>query len=458
MLCPTRARMKNVITFISFAAASLLLSSCTLDWDNLTGDATNDGTIDTTTDMCPAGLTLCGGVCVDTMSDINHCGGCGNTCEPGLHASPLCDEGECKSECLGGWTDEDGDGDCETCVPTGPEACNGVDDNCNGAIDEDFECIAGAEVGCTTECGSLGIGTCGPDCEPPGAADCTPPIEQCNGDDDDCDGVCDNGYECCRGGSETGDACEDGGVNRRECNDACFWGEWICVEEGECAPGDTQSCELCGTRTCGDSGTWGACLDRGECETGDTEDRDCGNCGTQGRSCSGSCEWSAWTPCSGEGECERGRTETDDCGYCGTRSRTCSDSCTWGSWSGCSGEGECERGRTETDDCGYCGTRSRTCSDSCNWGSWGSCSGEGECEANTASACPECGQKFCGSDCRWIRDSGGNLCCSMVDNNGDNRPDTDCGYVWQYCTGCGESCCWQWCNFSGYWYDCSPGC
>jgi hypothetical protein len=42
---------------------------------------------------CSGGLTACGGGCVDTGSDVNNCGGCGNACGP---VASVCEGGDCK--------------------------------------------------------------------------------------------------------------------------------------------------------------------------------------------------------------------------------------------------------------------------------------------------------------------------------------------------------------------------
>ncbi|MEM9191626.1 MAG: putative metal-binding motif-containing protein [Myxococcota bacterium] len=69
--------------------------------------------------------------------------------------------------------------------PGFPGTCNGCDDNDNGVADEGFECAVGATTACTTACGSPGVTTCAADCTP-GA--CLGSVEACNYCDDDGDG------------------------------------------------------------------------------------------------------------------------------------------------------------------------------------------------------------------------------------------------------------------------------
>ncbi|MGE0792435.1 MAG: putative metal-binding motif-containing protein [Sandaracinaceae bacterium] len=79
------------------------------------------------------------------------------------------------------------------------ETCNGLDDDCDGQRDEAFACARGGAVACTTSCGSTGAGVCSDACELPDAAACTPPVETCNGVDDDCDTIPDDGFACAAG-------------------------------------------------------------------------------------------------------------------------------------------------------------------------------------------------------------------------------------------------------------------
>ncbi len=88
-----------------------------------------------------------------------------NCCAPGDRRPCGSDVGACRT----GEQTCNPDRAWEGCTAVGPEAeqCNGDDDDCDGRVDE----------GLTNACG-----TCG-----------GPPRERCNGDDDDCDGQIDEG-------------------------------------------------------------------------------------------------------------------------------------------------------------------------------------------------------------------------------------------------------------------------
>jgi hypothetical protein len=116
------------------------------------------------------------------------------------------------------------------CTPPA-EGCTGMDDDCDGDIDEASECTAGMTRSCTTSCGSTGIETCGGGCT---FGSCAPPTEICNGADDDCDGACDDGFTCCRGSSR---ACNTLGMGFTS-------GTAIC--RTNCGSFDTAGCSLCG--------------------------------------------------------------------------------------------------------------------------------------------------------------------------------------------------------------------
>ncbi len=71
-----------------------------------------------------------------------------------------------------------------------PETCDGVDNNCNGVSDDGFACVRGRSgISCLTGCGTVGAYTCSATCAPGACA----AIEVCNGCDDDGDGSVDEG-------------------------------------------------------------------------------------------------------------------------------------------------------------------------------------------------------------------------------------------------------------------------
>ncbi len=124
------------------------------------------------TDGGPCTGALCGGACVDTTTDPNHCGGCSRTCVI-PHATAACGAGSCAiGRCTAGFSDCDGDpsNGCERSVA----------------------CTSGES--CTTSCGSAGTIACTGTC----ASTCMPPAESCNLLDDDCDGSCESGLSGCR--------------------------------------------------------------------------------------------------------------------------------------------------------------------------------------------------------------------------------------------------------------------
>ncbi len=135
----------------------------------------------------------------DGAADEGLAGNC--ACEPGetqgCYGGPANTEGV--GACVGGTqTCEDlgrGYGACEGEIRPGAEVCNGDDDDCDGATDEDV----GVGAACT-----VGVGACAREgrrrCDAEAGAQCdaapgVPQLERCNGADDDCDGRTDEGFE-----------------------------------------------------------------------------------------------------------------------------------------------------------------------------------------------------------------------------------------------------------------------
>lgn len=107
--------------------------------------------------------------------------------------------------CLASVWDADGDGegsalcggvDCDDTngdiFAAQNESCDDIDNNCDGRVDENCDCAPiGAMQECPTDCGSTGM----QECVGGEWADCVPPVEVCNGVDDDCDGFTDQGFD-----------------------------------------------------------------------------------------------------------------------------------------------------------------------------------------------------------------------------------------------------------------------
>ena len=124
------------------------------------------------------------------------------TCSP-VASNPNCNQGGNQGGEQGGH--QDGHVDCDSCEASGTncpdgdvaDLCDAVDNDCDGSIDEDFQ-AQGIECG-VGACASIGdvrcengqeINTCIA-AEPNEAED----DSVCNGDDDDCDGNVDEGFQ-----------------------------------------------------------------------------------------------------------------------------------------------------------------------------------------------------------------------------------------------------------------------
>ena len=141
----------------------------------------------------------------------------------------------------------------DDCSPSAPapndESCNGSDDDCNGVVDEDYAPL-------TTSCGvgacsgvgetSCVLGQAIDSCQPGAPA---PTDASCNGSDDDCDGASDEDFvPSCAGGSVQ--TCVSGTLQNLSCSDgnACN-GEESC-SAGQCQTGtppeldDDNTCTL----------------------------------------------------------------------------------------------------------------------------------------------------------------------------------------------------------------------
>jgi hypothetical protein len=155
---------------------------------------------------------------------------------------------------------------------------------------------------------------------------------------------------------------------------------------GSCTPGeviDLGTCELCGVsrKICDENGTFGApvCEEQGECEAGAEQSQDCGNCGTQTRTCDSTCTWGAFGACGGGGDCAPGAV-ANDCTHEGVldpcQSRTCKTDCTWGAC-GTKAGAVCPWNNGKKWQCCGGGSWQYCNKDTCNWHPCAACSGCG---------------------------------------------------------------------------------
>jgi hypothetical protein len=162
----------------------------------------------------------------DLMTNVRHCGGCDQACQAD-NAETSCQEGKCKvGTCLAGFEDLDKRPGCEYRCPIFPAAaedCNGLDDDCDGAIDEELTAPSGdtlcrhtagtpcehVKVICTTrEKKTTWF------CDYPSVVDFDPVVpngirleeQRCDGEDNDCDTRIDEPWP------ELGEPCDDGKI------------------------------------------------------------------------------------------------------------------------------------------------------------------------------------------------------------------------------------------------------
>lgn len=155
-------------------------------------------------------------------------------CYPG--AEGTAERGECKE----GLRTCDPDGywlECADAIVPANETCNGKDDDCDGMIDDGFErdgtkCWTGEG-----ECRSEGRYHCSADgmsstCDAPVKQ---PSVEVCDGKDNDCDGQIDDGDM-----KGTGGECRTGKVG------ACSMGHWKCAAAKlQCVQDKAAGIEIC---------------------------------------------------------------------------------------------------------------------------------------------------------------------------------------------------------------------
>ncbi len=293
------------------------------------------------------------------------------------------------------------------CCPK-PEICNGQDDDCDGVADNGnpgggASCATGLPGACAQ--GSLACALGGVVCVP--AVQPGQQAETCNGQDDDCDGVIDNGFQ-------VGQTCTAGlGI--------CLSGGTIaCLADGTSAcsavPGLPQT-EICGDKLdsdCdGNPNNGCACIVDTDC--GDaTSGLLCANGGGQTFTCVPGCRGAEGNGCASDqmctshdatpGQCVECIADSD-CGdsasgqICDATTSTCVAGCRATGGNGCSGSLRCTSidasvgscvGCITDSDCGdaesgsVCDAVSTSCVEGCR-GSGNGCPSDMVCSSTTDS-------------------------------------------------------------------------
>jgi hypothetical protein len=189
------------------------------------------------------------------------------------------------------------------------------------------------------------------------------------------------------------------------------------------------------------------------CEPGELMSGICGMCGLHSKICPGTGKWSdaAWSECSEEGDCLTGSQQSILCGNCGFNTRLCDDSCQWGSFGECINQGACTPGDKQYDGCeGECTSKARYCTEACQWGEWGNCEVTGNCTPGDGESqgCGNCGtqDRACTDFCVW---SDWGLCGNEGACSAGEEETKACGNCGTQTRTCSGSCQW------GAWSECA---
>ena len=359
-------------------------------------------------------------VCVECYDD-SHCSG----------AAPTCDIGS--NTCI--------------CVPTndGIEICDGLDNNCDGSIDEGFDLGAACSNGLGI-CEAFGILVCNGS----GGVECNSvagePSQEICGDslDSDCDGQLDNGCECLADDDcSVGEVCDTGVGASYTCIPGCRGtGGNGCGTGTVCTSTDDTAgtCVQCTSDThCGSTTSARICdLGSNTCVDGCRGDGFGNGCGN-GQVCSstddtvGTC-----VQCTEDSHCGDGESGK----VCDTSTNECQDGCRGTDGNGCEAGEVC----TSTDDtigtcvecladsdCGaidsgsVCDDSTKTCVAGCRGEGFGNgCFGEDVVCTSTDATIGDCVECVTDSDCGdstsgKVCDTTNNACvdgCRGTDGNG----------------------------------------
>ncbi|RLB56271.1 MAG: hypothetical protein DRI34_09350 [Deltaproteobacteria bacterium] len=316
----------------------------------------------------------------------------------------VCIEGQCLEDNIECRSDSDclphevcQQGLCVVVCQPSPETCDGIDNDCDGLVDEncqelpctsDADCPAGeycdavsatcqplcacaSDADCPlgficVDCLCLddscpdddndGYGVCQGDCDDADAAVFPGAAEECNGRDDDCDGVIDEG---CSGDCTSDQDCAAGQI--------CWEGVCLqpCRSDSECASGQVCMNGLCQADLCDDEDADGFTTCDGDCDDTDAAVNPAANeeCDGVDNDCDGQVDEGCGA-CAGDADCASGEQccagqcvdvlfDAGNCGGCGLACAA-GESCERGVCVAeqCSTDSDCDDGDPATDD--YC--------------------------------------------------------------------------------------------------------